>query len=370
LRELELFVVWKAEQRANSKTGKVPINDAGQPCDANSPANWMKFVAAFARWHVDCDVTGIGFALASSGFVVIDLDDVRDPVSGELKPWARELIKSVGSYSELSPSGRCVHIWTQGKWSGIQKWGGIEILDKGFVTVTGQRLPGAPAEIRRRQQPLDALASSDRHRIAKRRTTDRQFRALHKGELGGHASPSEADAGFALSLCWMFQGDPAPVERVMRSSGLYRSKWDERRGSTTYLQRTLDKVESLYREEARERGIAEGRDPILALRLAGHRISATREKVIRALSGFEEPVAARALAAMIGLTEDQVDSCLRHLLNTGAVRRGPWGGWELLPPCEMAGYRRSYRRETPIVDLEQYRHERYPDQLGERDFGG
>ncbi len=41
----------------------------------------------------------------------IDLDTCRDPGNGEIEPWALEVIKRFGSYTEISPSGTGVKVF-------------------------------------------------------------------------------------------------------------------------------------------------------------------------------------------------------------------------------------------------------------------
>lgn len=47
-------------------------------------------------------------------------------------------------------------------------------------------------------------------------------------------SDSMADVVFAHMLA-LYTSDPAQIDRLMRRSGLYRAKWDTRRGADTWL---------------------------------------------------------------------------------------------------------------------------------------
>jgi len=56
------------------------------------------------------DTDGIGFVFADSGTVAgIDLDDCRDPDSGDLEGWADDLLDDVETFTEISPSGTGLH---------------------------------------------------------------------------------------------------------------------------------------------------------------------------------------------------------------------------------------------------------------------
>ena len=119
--ELKQLPQWVA------RVGKTPINP--QNCrgsKANKPDTWGSFDAAKAcigktgTWYDlssreyksgVCD--GIGFEFNNKGLVGIDLDTVRDPESGWIAPDALEIIHSISSYTEFSPSGYGFHIITK-----------------------------------------------------------------------------------------------------------------------------------------------------------------------------------------------------------------------------------------------------------------
>jgi putative DNA primase/helicase len=60
-----------------------------------------------------------------------------------------------------------------------------------------------------------------------------------------YASQSEADLAFCCLLAFWTR-DPAQMDRLFRSTGLMRPKWEERRGSQTYGERTI--AEALARQ--------------------------------------------------------------------------------------------------------------------------
>lgn len=65
-------------------------------------------VAAVGRGDYD----GLGFAfLPDDGLIGIDLDGMVDPASGELNERCQSIIDACDSYTELSPSGKGVHIF-------------------------------------------------------------------------------------------------------------------------------------------------------------------------------------------------------------------------------------------------------------------
>jgi putative DNA primase/helicase len=79
----------------------------------------------------------------SSGdpFCGVDLDGCRDPETGEMEHWAKEIVEALSSYAEVSPSGRGVHIIAKGKAPTPFKRDRIEMYSiERFFTVTGQVL--------------------------------------------------------------------------------------------------------------------------------------------------------------------------------------------------------------------------------------
>ena len=106
------------------------------------PATWTEFGKALEFSQVDNRVDGIGFVFTEeSGIVGVDLDKciAKD---GTIAEWALEVVRRFNSYSELSPSGTGLHIYTRGQIpiTGKKK-GPVEIYRQGrFFTVTGRLL--------------------------------------------------------------------------------------------------------------------------------------------------------------------------------------------------------------------------------------
>lgn len=115
------WVAWRTEQQAASgKNGeptgiyrKMPYNLRGRRAAANKPATWstfdeaVRFAANLPR--IDGLPGGVGIILGpiddEHGLGGIDLDTCRDPKTGNIAEWAREIIERVGGYFEVSPSG-------------------------------------------------------------------------------------------------------------------------------------------------------------------------------------------------------------------------------------------------------------------------
>lgn len=156
------FVVWRYETRNGGKPTKRPYDPkTGRPASVNDPSTWASYEEALAALQAG-GYDGLGFVLTPDDpFAVFDLDDALDE-SGELKPWAAEIVRRLNSYTELSPSRRGLHIWCRvrdkARLPSGRKRGDLEFYTSGrYLTVTGERLPDAPAEITERQAELEAL---------------------------------------------------------------------------------------------------------------------------------------------------------------------------------------------------------------------
>src|SRR5262245_5658267 len=111
LKTLPQWVVWKYEDHGKPKRDKVLYNQhTGQRAKSNDPQTLASFAKTMAS--LQCGgFDGIGFVFADGGYLVgVDLDSCRDPQTGQLEPWAGEIVEQVGSYTEASPSGTGVHI--------------------------------------------------------------------------------------------------------------------------------------------------------------------------------------------------------------------------------------------------------------------
>lgn len=171
------WVAWREDDR-NGKPAKVPYAAPRRMARSDDPSTWLTRPQAEA---VAADLLsagqkgGIGLMLAGSGaerLGGIDLDSCIDLLTGQIEPWAAEIIDRFASYAEISPSGAGVKVfftyaaddleplraimetqhsksWSRGSHCEIALH-----LGNRYFTVTGQRLDHAPATI----QPVDRAA--------------------------------------------------------------------------------------------------------------------------------------------------------------------------------------------------------------------
>ena len=133
--------VWRVDGAGKGKWTKPPYQPDGRPAKSTDPATWAEFgecLLAYQSGRFD----GIGFVFTvEAGFIGIDLDECIAE-DGTIAEWALEAVRRFNSFTELSPSGTGLHIYTRGQipMTGTKR-GHVEIYRQSrFFTVTGHRL--------------------------------------------------------------------------------------------------------------------------------------------------------------------------------------------------------------------------------------
>ncbi len=83
------------------------------------------------------------------------------------------------------------------------------------------------------------LPDQDILRRAFRARNGEKVQRLYSGDSSGYTSQSEADGALVMLLGFYTQ-DKEQLDRLFRSSGLYREKWDKQLGKSTYGARTIE----------------------------------------------------------------------------------------------------------------------------------
>jgi hypothetical protein len=220
---------------------------------------------------------GIGFNLLDfEGAVVHDLDTCRNPDTGEISPMAMSIVRLVGSYWEITPSGTGIRGISWGKKTGTRveasKGGPIEGAQydgsKGrYVTLTGHTLPESTADItdahpgsievayalmfpaQAKEKPTTPSPGhndlTDEALLEKARNAANgdKFSRLWAGDTSSYDDDdSAADQALCSQLVFWTSGEPDRVDRLFRQSGLMRDKWDRSWGEGTYGSVTIAKA--------------------------------------------------------------------------------------------------------------------------------
>jgi hypothetical protein len=111
LRARPQWVIWRLTWR-NGKWTKPPFrcDDSHRFASSADPNSWSSYEAAVAAAAAG---DGITYVLTPEDpFAAVDIDHVRDPVTGTIESWAQRLLdQATHSYVEVSPSGCGLRIW-------------------------------------------------------------------------------------------------------------------------------------------------------------------------------------------------------------------------------------------------------------------
>ncbi len=165
LKALRQWCCWKTIKR--DRPTKVPFQIGGKPASSTDPKTWSDFGDALAAAN---RFDGIGFVFAADRkFFGVDLDGCRNPETGEVAWWAKEIVLLLDSYAEVSPSLTGIKVYCRGslpiksgKKIGVDaermtpdKEPAIEAYDHGrYFAVTGWKLQGTPAEPQERTEEV------------------------------------------------------------------------------------------------------------------------------------------------------------------------------------------------------------------------
>jgi AAA domain len=161
------WVAWRYEDRGGPKPTKIPVNPrTGSNARSDDRSTWGTYQQAADRAQRD-KLGGVGLMLSEDDDLTgYDLDKCRNPQTGFIKPWAKEIIGLRETYAEISPSGAGIRLWARGKLAAAIKYdpAGVEAYSHGrYLTVTGQQVEGAPDTIN--AAPLTRAACRARARL-------------------------------------------------------------------------------------------------------------------------------------------------------------------------------------------------------------
>jgi hypothetical protein len=148
MRAIDRWVMWQLVQRSKPSGEKVwakmPKTVAGNAASSTNASTWSTFDEVCDALLMGDGFDGIGLVLGDDVHG-IDLDDCRDPVTGDLTDLAVEVLDGVQGYAEVSPSGTGIKLFAKTNLDGsrTKKEVGVELYKDGrYFTVTGHRLNG------------------------------------------------------------------------------------------------------------------------------------------------------------------------------------------------------------------------------------
>lgn len=294
---------WLCEQRrwvcyrkvwdeGRQKYSKIPINP--HTCGnakSNDPNTWGTLEQALGCMNTCSNIAGVMLALSPNDDLVgIDIDGC-----GSEQKWsllAREIMQAANSYTEISPSGTGLRILLRGELPpGRRKnsQNGVEMYDSGrFLTITGNHVPGTPEETCERGEAIKIIHrvylgtpkdtpvqqsnivkqprstqfdDDDVLDLAINSANGEKFVSLYEGCWDDYyCSQSEADLALCCMLAFWTGWCPAQMDRMFRSSELYRAKWDRPHygDGRTYgqgvVQKAIEVTDQCYLQDAEWEG--------------------------------------------------------------------------------------------------------------------
>ena len=265
------FCVWKKEKRGGKPT-KVPYNPkTGRMAKTNEPQTFTDFNTAMKTFAMG-GYDGIGYRV-SEGIGAIDIDHcIRE--DGSLNDVAASILGFFpDAYFEKSPSGTGLRgffqlspdfAYDKTVYYINNRKHGLEVYLPGvtnrFVTVTGdvyrqgtvsrndEALQSTLDTFMKRSNKIEgpaieACSYLDDDAViahASKSEQGEKFKALMDGRWDeGYDSQSDADMALVSILAFWCGNVAEQIDRIFRSSGLMREKWDRKTGDSTYGQITI-----------------------------------------------------------------------------------------------------------------------------------
>lgn len=271
LKQTASFCVWKMEKRSGRPT-KVPYNPrTGAMARTNDPSTFTDFNTAMKSYAIG-GWDGIGYRV-SEGIGAIDIDHcIRE--DGSLNDVAASILGIFpDAYFERSPSGTGLRgffrlspdfAYDKTVYYINNRKHGLEVYLPGvtnrFVTVTGDMFRNGA--VTRNDDALRTLLDTfmkrstrvssktvepvsyldDEGVIAHASASESgdKFKALYAGNWEeGYDSQSDADMALVSILAFWCGNVEEQIDRIFRTSGLMRDKWDRMTGGSTYGQITI-----------------------------------------------------------------------------------------------------------------------------------
>lgn len=270
LKALPQWILWRFEER-DGKPTKVPYQASGEMAQANNRRTFASFATA-SKFYIDGDYNGIGFVFTrQDNYIGVDIDNCV--VDGKPNAFATEIIDTLDSYTEFSPSGKGIHIIIKGSLpQSVLGTGrksvkhGLEIYQHSrYFTMTGNaenansiyERTDELAEIF--EQYFDdsdiqgrvnlAEFEKDEIKLSNESLWEKMFRskngdeikALYNGNLINE-DPSASDLSLCNHLAFWTGKSATRMDAMFRETALIRDKWDVihfRDTNETYGERTI-----------------------------------------------------------------------------------------------------------------------------------
>jgi hypothetical protein len=270
LRLLKNWCLWKyVKVDGSNKPTKVPYQINGEKASVTEQSHWSTFIECFNCLSIG-SYDGLGFVFTNTPYSGIDLDDPSSLIDGSTNPNYQldidrqiKISQSFDSYSEVSPSGKGLHIIVKGFVVAGRKRNKIEIYSTGrFFTMTGNVHNNKP--ITNQQESLLSLweqmgnpisASIFKGDLNEKETDDtiirnareavngEKFNQLYCGDWQSlYSSQSEADFAI-IDIISFYTQNKNQIERIFIGSQLGRRDKAKRKDYVSgMISRSFDRM--------------------------------------------------------------------------------------------------------------------------------
>lgn len=234
MRQYRQWVCWCYEDRDGTKPTKIPYNPVtGRMASVIEPSDWVSFNDAVrVATAAGSKYSGIGFVLTDDDpYTFVDLDH-SDKEAEKISQ--QKVFDELNSYSELSPSGRGLHIITKAKILQGRRRSNIELYYKErYMTMTGNVWHDKPIEERQEvittlweqmgagvgksiysvESKEQTLSDAEVIQKASNAANGVKFTALHEGRWNEcYNSQSEADLAYINMIAFYTQN----IDQIIR----------------------------------------------------------------------------------------------------------------------------------------------------------
>lgn len=264
--------------RNKGKITKVPYQLNGHKGSPTNSQSWTTYDKAYAAVEAG-RFDGIGYALtADEGYICIDLDHCVNPKTGDIDPWAMDILDIVqeagGTYSESSPSKTGIHLWGRGRLPNnkgihqpMENGHDVEMYTNAhYMTVTGEPMNDIPLNdiqpaidkiltmLKKKPTPepkagkgqqtaTPALNLSDGEIITRIRKSKQEpkFHSLYDlGDMSAYNDDhNRADAALLAMLAFWTGKNAEQMKRIYRSSKLYETQNWKKHNEKDFVNRSI-----------------------------------------------------------------------------------------------------------------------------------
>jgi len=270
--ELKILNQWSVFKtyldKESGKTKKIIISpNNAKFAKCNDASTWTDFNTA-KIYSQKYNYNGLAFALTNN-IVFIDLDNCIDLKTNKItNSKAKQILELLpNTYAEKSISGKGIHLLCKGElpqdcYNRNDK-NGVEIYDTNrFICMTGDLLDNSTKMLKDYSKIIHELAynlvgkkkvfkefipkvatKTDSELITQIQNSKQsvKFNALFNGDISSYPSHSHAESALVFMLAWWTQ-DTSQIDNIVRSSALFRSKWDSLRGNITYGKQLINQA--------------------------------------------------------------------------------------------------------------------------------